>query len=352
MNSDCMKAVTFHEHGGLDVLQYRDDLPIPKPGPNDALIRIKAAALNHNNLWARKGVPGLDLIFPHISGTDGGGVVEEIGSEVSGVKVGDEVVVNASFSCGDCVECVRGEPMFCKELRIWGFQTGPNQGAEAEYAVVPARNLIPKPPTMSFPEIVAIGGVLCTAWRMLVTRAGVKAGDYVLIWGATGGLGSAAVQLCKACGAIPIAIAGSDQKCEFAAGLGADHVINRRTQRIAREVLKITGKRGVDIVVEHSGAETWETSTHCLKWGGTIVTCGATTGYKAPLDIRFLWNKQQNYLGAHGGTIAEEIEALRFVETGQIKPVISETLPLSEIRRGHELLESGEIYGKIVMIPD
>ena len=352
MNADCMKAVTFAEHGGVEVLQYRDDIPIPKPGPNEALIRIQAAALNYNVLWARKGLPGMDFIFPHINGTDGGGVVEEIGSEVTTVKVGDEVVVNGAFSCGDCVECVRGEPMFCPNFLIWGFQTGPNKGAEAQYAVVPARNCIQKPANIPMGEVVAIGGVLCTVWRMLITRSKMQAGDYVLIWGATGGLGTAAIQLCKVFGAIPIAIAGSDEKCQFAADLGADHVINRNKQRIAREVLKITNKRGVDIVLEHSGADTWETSTHCLKWGGTIVTCGATTGFKAPMDIRFLWNKQQNYLGSHFGSMAEEVAALKFVESGQIKGIISETLPLSEIRRGHELLESGDIFGKIVMVPE
>lgn len=347
-----MKGVVFERHGGPEVLEYRHDLPIPEIATNEVLLRIKAAAMNYNDIWARQGVPGMDFIFPHISGTDGAGVVEAVGADVRNVKVGDEVVVNGAFSCGNCTECVRGIPMFCPEFRIWGFETGPYQGSEAEYAAVPARNCILKPANTTFEEITAISNVLATVWRMLVTRARMQAGDTVLIWGATGGIGSAAIQLCRVFGAKSIAIVGNDAKGRLATDLGADYVINRKEQRVTREVLKITGKKGVDIVFEHSGAATWETSMHCLRWGGTIVTCGATTGFKAPLDIRFLWTKQQNYLGSHFATTAESHDSLRFVANGQIKAVIGETLPLSEIARGHDLLASGEVAGKIVLIPD
>lgn len=347
-----MKGVTFDRHGGVEVLQYRDDLPMPTIGPNDVLLNIKAAAMNHNDLWGRRGLPGMDFILPHINGTDGAGVVAEIGSAVTNVKVGDEVLVHGGFSCGTCVECQRGEPMFCPKFEIWGFQTGPNKGSECEYACVPARNVVPKPGNLNWEEAASIGSVLLTAWRMLVVRARMKPGDFVLIWGATGGIGTMAIQICKVFGAKSIAIAGNEEKCRFAAELGADYVINRNTQRINRDVLKITEKRGVDIVFEHSGAQTWETSTYCLKWGGTIVTCGATTGFKAPLDIRFLWNKQQNYLGSHLGNLAELVDALRFVQTGQIKPVIGNVFPLKEVARGHEVLERGDVLGKIVLVPE
>lgn len=346
-----MKAVMFEKHGGVEVLQYRSDLPIPKITPNEVLIRIKAAAMNYNDIWARTGLPGMDFPLPHISGTDGTGIVEAVGSEVDNVRVGDEVMVNGAFSCGRCYECVRGEPMFCPKFEIWGFQTGPKHGAEAEYAKVPAANVIPKPANLTWEGAAAIGSVLVTVWRMLVVRAKMRAGDFVLIWGATGGLGSVAIQLCRVFGARSIAVAGNDQKCEFAAGLGADFVINRNKQRLNREVQKITNRRGVDIVMEHCGAETWESSTYCLKWGGTIVTCGATTGFKVPMDLRFLWNKQQNYLGSHFGTTAELRDALRFVESGQIKPVIMEVLPLKNIVRGHRILENGQVMGKLVLIP-
>jgi NADPH:quinone reductase-like Zn-dependent oxidoreductase len=347
-----MKAVTFEEHGTVDVLQYRDDLPVPQISPNEVLIKIKAAAMNHNDIWARKGVPGMTFILPHISGTDAAGVVEAVGSEVKHISVGDEVMVNGAFSCGYCDQCVRGEAMSCPRFRIWGFQTGPNDGSEAEFGKVPARNLGPKPQHLSWEGAASISSVLVTVWRMLVVRAQMRPGDLVLIWGATGGLGVMAIQLCKALGAKSIALAGNDEKCQVAKELGADFVLNRAKQRLVREVMKITGRRGVDIVLEHSGASTWETSTYCLKVGGTIVTCGATTGFKAPLDIRFLWNKQQNYLGSHFGTTAELIDALRFVESDQVKPVVMEVLPLKDIARGHQIIESGNVMGKIVVVPE
>jgi len=346
-----MKAVVFERHGGVEVLEYRDDLPIPQIGPNDVLLNIKATTMNYNCIWARKGLPGMDFLLPHINGTDASGVVVDIGSEVKHVKVGDEVLVLGAFSCMQCEHCASGWPMFCPDYRIWGFQTGPLDGAEAEYGRVPAVNVVPKPSNVGHEGAAAIGAVLATAWRMLVTRARMQSGDWVMVWGASGGLGTVAIQLCKAFNAKVIAIAGSDAKCQLAADLGADHVINRNKQRIAREVMKITGKRGVDIVFEHSGAETWETSQQCLKWGGTIVTCGATTGFKATMDIRFLWNKQQTYLGSHYATMAELKESLLCVERGQIKPVLHEVISLKDVARGHEILESGEVLGKIVLIP-
>jgi len=241
--------------------------------------------------------------------------------------------------------------MFCPKFAIWGFQTGPNNGSEAEFGKVPARNVLPKPENVTWEGAAAIGSVLVTAWRMLVVRARLRPGDFVLVWGATGGLGTMAIQICRLLGAKSIAVVGSDAKCELAAGLGADYAINRTRQRINREVMRITERRGVDIVFEHTGADTWENSTYCLKWGGTIVTCGATTGFIAPLDIRFLWNKQQNYLGSHFGTTAELADALRFVRSGQIRPVVGEVLPLADIAAGHRLLEQGGVFGKIVLVP-
>ncbi len=347
-----MRGVTFDRHGGIEVLQYREDLPIPAIGPNDVLIKIHAVAMNHNCLWARRGLPGMDILFPHMNGTDAAGVVAEMGSAVTQWKINDEVLVHGGFSCGHCVECSRGHPSFCPEFQIWGFQTGPNAGGEAEYARVPARHLVSKPANLSFDEAAAIGSVLLTAWRMLVVRAHIQPGNFVLIWGAAGGLGSIAIQLCRLYGAKSIAIVSDDRKAAFVESLGADFVINRHTQRINREVMAITRRRGVDIVFEHTGAETWETSTYCLKWGGTIVTCGATTGFKAPLDIRFLWNKEQNYLGSHFGSVSEMIDALKFAASGQIRAIISDTLPLCDVARGHELLERGEVFGKIVLVPE
>jgi NADPH:quinone reductase-like Zn-dependent oxidoreductase len=335
-----MKAVVLEKHGGPELLEYKD-VPMPKYSPNEVLIKIKATAMNHNDIWGREGVPGMDFPFPHISGTDAAGVVEAVGSEVSKVRVGDEVVVNGIFSCRTCPECLRGDPALCPDLKVWGFQTGPLDGGQAEYAKIPEVNILPRPKNLTWEESAAITMVLGTAWRMLVTRARIKPGDFVLIWGASGGIGSMAIQVCKVFNARAIAVVSSDAKAEFVRELGAEFVINRKKQRILREIAKITEKRGVDIVYEHSGRESWETSVYALKWGGTIVVCGATTGFKTTLDLRFLWNKQQKYI----------IDAMQFVENGMIKSLVMEVLPLQEIVKGHEILEEGRVMGKIVLVP-
>jgi NADPH:quinone reductase-like Zn-dependent oxidoreductase len=345
-----VKAIVFDQHGGTEVLGQRD-IPIPTISPNDALVRIRAIGVNYNDVWARRGLPGMDFIFPHISGSDAAGVVEAVGSEVKTVHVGDEVVVNGSFACGSCTSCGAGEPFNCAQYRIWGFETGPQQGAQAEYASVPARNLVPRPPNLSWEEAASMPLCLVTAWRMLTVRARIKPGDFVLIWGAAGGLGVMAIQICNVFGARAIAVASGDAKLEFCKQLGAEFQIDRRTQRVVREVQRITGRRGVDVVFEHVGAATWETSSLSLAWGGTIVTCGATTGFKAPLDLRFLWNKQQSYLGSHYGTAAELSDALQFVQRGLIRPVVMTTLPLEDVAQSHELLERDAAVGKIVLVP-
>ena len=357
-----MKAVVFKRHGSVEVLEHRHDLPIPEIAADEALIRIKAAAMNHNDIWARAGVPGMEFVFPHISGTDAAGIVEAVGSHVTNVRPGDEVVVHGFYACGKCSECLRGLPFDCRANRlatesqpnykVWGFHTGPLEGAQAEYAKIPARCLLPKPENLSFAEASSFGVVLGTAWRMLVVRAGIKPGDFVLIWGAAGGLGCMAIQVCNLFRAHAIAVASSDEKLRFCEALGAEHTIDRKRQRVLREVRKITDRRGVDIVFEHTGADTWETGVHALKWGGSIVTCGATTGFKAPLDIGFLWNKQQSYLGSHGCTLSEYADALQFVASGAIRPAVSDVLPFSDVAQAHGLFEQGKVMGKIVLVPD
>ena len=345
-----MKAVVFEGHGGTEVLQLKS-VPVPRVGPNDALLRIRAAGLNYNDVWGRRGLPGMDFYLPHISGTDASGIVEEVGSEVTNVKPGDEVVVNGAFSCMACPSCIRGEPFVCSQFRIWGFQTGPLDGAQAEYGRVPAAHLLPKPSNLSFEEAASMPLVLVTAWRMLVTRARIRPGDFVLIWGAAGGLGTMAVQICKLFGARAIAVVAGEEKAQVARELGAEFVIDRKAQRVVREVQKITERRGVDIVFEHVGAATWETSLLSLKWGGTVVICGATTGFQAPVDLRFLWNKQQNYLGSHYGTTAELADALQFVRNGTIKPRVMKVLPLAEVAAAHQIMEKDEVIGKLVLTP-
>ncbi len=346
-----MKAVVFEEQGGTDKLKYQD-VPQPQISPNEVLIKVKAASANYNDIWARHGLPGVQIILPHISGSDVSGEVVEVGSEVSGISPGDEVIDHPGISCRMCQFCARGEEFFCRDFKIWGFQTGPMDGGHAEYVKLPAMNVLPKPKNLSWEEAASLPLILETVWRMLVTRARIRAGDFVLIWGAAGGLGSMAIQVCKLFNAQPIAIAASEEKLEFARSLGAEHTINRKEQDVFQEVRRITDRRGVDVVFEHVGEATWADSVRSMRWGGTLVVCGATTGFEAPTDLRFLWNKQLNFMGSHLSSKSELMEALQFVERGYIKPVVSQVLPLSEVSRGQEIMENNEVLGKIIYVPE
>jgi alcohol dehydrogenase len=352
-----MKAVVFEEHGGTEVLQYTD-IPDPEPGPYEVLIQVKAAGANFNDVWARRGMPGMKVIFPHVSGSDVAGVVAELGSEVSGsgfgsspLQVGDEVVVHPGLSCRTCDFCVTGQEFFCRQFRIWGFQSGPNDGGHSEYVTMPAVNVLPKPANLSFEEAASMPLVLETAWRMLVTRAKIQPGEHVLIWGGVGGLGTMAIQICRLFGANPIPVVGGSEKVALAERLGAVNVIDRKSQDVVAEVKAITGKVGADVVFEHSGEETWPTSMAALRWGGRLVVCGASTGFAAVTDLRFLWNKQQNLLGSHLSNKAELSAALRAVESGAIKPVIDQVLPLSDVGKGQQLMEDLKVQGKVVYVP-
>jgi alcohol dehydrogenase len=298
------------------------------------------------------------VIFPHVSGSDVSGVVAALGSEVTGtgfgsssLQVGDEVVVHPGLSCRTCDFCVTGQEFFCRQFRIWGFQSGPNDGGHSEYVTMPAVNVLPKPSNLSHEEAASMPLVLETAWRMLVSRAKVQPGEHVLIWGGVGGLGTMAIQICRMFGANPIPVVGSAQKVAKAEQLGAVNVIDRSSQDVVTEVKAITGKAGADIVFEHSGQETWPTSMAALRWGGRLVVCGASTGFEAVTDLRFLWNKQQNLLGSHLSNKAELSAALRAVEAGAIKPVIDRVLPLSDVASGQQLMEDLQVQGKVVYVP-
>jgi NADPH:quinone reductase-like Zn-dependent oxidoreductase len=352
-----MKAVVFEEHGGTEVLSYTD-IPEPEPGPYEVLIEVKAAGANFNDIWARRGMPGMKVIFPHVSGSDVSGVVAALGSEVTGtgfgsssLQVGDEVVVHPGLSCRTCDFCVTGQEFFCRQFRIWGFQSGPNDGGHSEYVTMPAVNVLPKPSNLSHEEAASMPLVLETAWRMLVSRAKVQPGEHVLIWGGVGGLGTMAIQICRMFGANPIPVVGSAQKVAKAEQLGAVNVIDRSSQDVVAEVKAITGKAGADIVFEHSGQETWPTSVAALRWGGRLVVCGASTGYEAVTDLRFLWNKQQNLMGSHLASKAELQAALRAVEAGHIKPVIDHVFPLSEAPKAQRLMEDLKLQGMLLYVP-
>jgi crotonyl-CoA carboxylase/reductase len=352
-----MKAVVFEEHGGPEVLSYTD-IPDPEPKPYEVLIEVKAAGANFNDIWARRGMPGMKVIFPHVSGSDASGVVAALGSEVSGegfgsspLQVGDEVVVHPGLSCRTCDFCVTGQEFFCRQFRIWGFQSGPNDGGHSEFVTLPAVNVLPKPANLSFEEAASMPLVLETAWRMLVSRARIQPGEHVLIWGGVGGLGTMATQICRMFGANPIPVVGGAEKVAKAEQLGAVNVIDRKNQDVVAEVKAITGRAGVDVVFEHSGEETWPTSMAALRWGGRLVVCGASTGFAAVTDLRYLWNKQQNLLGSHLSNKAELSAALKAVEAGSIKPVIDQVMSLSEVGKGQQLMEDLKVQGKVVYVP-
>ena len=346
-----MKAVVFEEHGEVDKLQYKE-IPEPKVGPNEVLFKIRAAGCNYNDIWARRGLPGMEIIMPHVSGSDASGEVVEVGSEVQSVKPGDDVMVHPGISCRSCEACTSGQEFFCRRYRIWGFQTGPLDGADAEYGKLPEANLIPKPANISYQEAATLPLILMTVWRMLVTRARIQAGDFVLIWGGAGGLGSMAIQVCNLFGARGIAVVGSDEKAEYAKNFGAYDTIKRKTQKVRDEVRRITNKAGVDIVFEHTGEQTWKDSVGALKRGGSLVTCGATSGFIGQTDIRFLWNKQMNFYGSHMASKGEFLQGMKFVQTGEIKPLPSTAVPLKDAAIAQKTIEDGDVMGKMILIPD
>ncbi len=342
-----MRAVRIHQHGGPEVLLY-EDAPDPVPGPDGVLVEVRAAALNHIDIWVRRGLPRLRLQLPHILGADVSGVVVGAGDRVRGVAPGDEVVLSPGVSCGQCAACVGGDDNTCDAYSILGEHV---HGGYAEKVAVPAVNLLPKPSGLSFEEAAAVPLVLLTAWNMLVTNARLGVGESVLVWGAGSGVGSAAVQIARALGATVIATVGADWKAERARALGADEVVNHARADVYAEVRAMTGKRGVDVVFDHVGKATWETSLRLLARRGRLVTCGATSGADAATDIRYIYGRQLAIYGTWVGTKRELRQAMRLVESGAVRPVVHEVVPLAEAARAHGILERSEHFGKVVLVP-
>jgi NADPH:quinone reductase-like Zn-dependent oxidoreductase len=340
-----MKAIVFNEHGGPDVLKYVD-APTPVIAANEVLVRVKACALNHLDLWVRRGLPGIKFQFPHIPGSDIAGEVAEVGNLVSDVKVGERVLLAPGLSCGRCVACAAGNDNRCRKYTLFGYLS---DGGCAEFVKSPAANIIPIPSSMEFEEAAAIPVVFLTAWHMLVTRAQVQPGEDVLVLAAGSGVGSVAIQIAKLSGARVIATASTDAKLAKARELGADEVINHSQSDILEEVKRLTGKRGVDVVIEHVGEATWEKSVLCLAQAGRLVTCGATTGYNGKFDLRYLYSKNLSLLGSFMGSRSELYTVLKLVVDGKLRPIIDRVMPLAECARAHELLELREQFGKIVL---
>jgi NADPH:quinone reductase-like Zn-dependent oxidoreductase len=343
-----MRAAVVREHGGLEKIVV-ETRPVPQPGPAEVLVRVRAAGLNHLDLWVRRGVPGHPFPLPLVLGCDLSGVVEAVGSSaVRNAKPGDAVCVAPGVSCGVCARCLAGDDNLCKDYGILGET---RDGGCAEFAVVPAANLLPKPPEMSFEDAAAWPLAFLTAWHMLAVRAAVRPGETVLVHAAGSGVGSAAVQIAKLLGARVLATAGSAAKLARAKALGADEGIDYLASDFVAEVRRLTGKRGVDVVVEHTGAATWDGSVRCLAWGGRLVTCGATSGFEAAFDLRVLFFKQLSFLGSTMGSRAELWTILDLLRAKRLRPVVDRVMPLADVREAHRAMESREQFGKIVLVP-
>lgn len=342
-----MKAIVFREHGGPEKLELAS-VPTPKPGAKDVIVQVKACALNHLDIWVRQGIPGIPIPMPHILGSDIAGIVSETGAEVATAKPGDEVMAQPGLSCGACQQCLSGADNLCGAYDIIGQRS---DGGYAEYVKVPAANLIAKPERLSFEEAAAIPLTFLTAWHMLVGRAKVRPGEDVLVLAAGSGVGVAAIQIAKLHGARVIATASSDEKLAKARELGADETINYREHDFAQEVKRLTNRRGADIVVEHTGAETFPSSVRALASNGRIVTCGATSGAEASFDIRHLFFRHLTFYGSMMGSKSELLEAMKFVRSGKLRAVVDRVFPLEEARAAHEHMLNRAQFGKIVLVP-
>lgn len=342
-----MKAVRVHKHGGVNEL-ILEDITVPAILPNEVLIQVKACAINYLDIWVRRGMPGVKIPLPHTPGCDISGVVSEVGSLVKHARKGDHVIVSPGVSCGLCKSCLSGEDNICQSYTIIGYTI---PGGYAGYVKVPGVNIIPKPENLDFIQAAALPLVYMTVWHMLVGRAKVQPGETVLVLAAGGGVGTAAVQVAKLLGASVIATAGSDEKLAKIKELGADFLINHSKTDFLGEVKRITDKRGVDVVADTVGSETFEKAFLCLARNGRLVTCGASAGPTVKLDLRYLFAKHLTLCGSYMGSKGELLEVLSFVSSGKLKPVVGEVLPLEKAAAAHELLELRKSFGKIVLIP-
>lgn len=341
-----MKAVLFYEHGGPEVLKF-EDFPTPEPGPGEAQVRLHAAALNHMDLWVRRGWPGLKLDYPHITGADGAGVISALGPGVEGFEIGQRVLINANLGCGKCAFCLAGQDNLCKDWHLLGETV---RGTLAEYVVVPARNLLPLPEGFGFAEAAAAGLVYHTAWHSLITRGHLRAGESVLIVGASGGVNTASIQVAKFAGAKVYVVGSSAAKLELAQSLGADVLIDRSQEpNWSKEVFLATGREGVDVVVDNVGGPTMMMSLRAARKGGRILTVGNTGGPELTLDNRYIFAKHLSILGSTMGTIRDFATAMNLVFEGALKPVIDRRYPLEDTASAQQRLEQGEQLGKIVL---
>lgn len=341
-----MKAVRIHEHGGIDKLRYEDAEEPKLTSSTEAIVRLKASALNRIDIWNRRGLTGMDYSLPHVLGADGAGIVAEVGEQIRNIRKGDAVCLFPGSGCGQCEFCLTDREFMCVYLRVLGERL---DGTYAEYVRLPGKNCFPIPPGLSFEEAAAFPLVFITVWRMLVTNAGLKPGEHVLILGIGGGVATAALQLAKHMGAHVIVTSGSDEKLELAKNWGADHGINYRRSDFAKEVRVLTEKRGVDVAVDCVGGNSWGKSLAALAKGGRLVTCGATAGADPPTDIRRIFWNHLKIFGSTLGSRDEFRQLLAFMQNSEVRPIIDQLFPLRDAAEAQRRLEEGRQFGKIVL---
>ncbi len=342
-----MKAVIFRRHGATTELE-ETYMPVPEIGKKDVLVKVKACAINHLDLWVLAGMPGIKISMPHILGCDIAGEVVEKGKKVHGIPLHKPVIVAPGISCGRCDYCRSGWDSLCAKYEIIGFQ---NNGGYAEYIKVPPRNIIPVPGKLGMESWAAVPLVFLTAWHILVTRAGLQKKETVLIQAGGSGIGSAAIQIAKLLGARVITTVGSEEKVKRAKALGADEVILYRQKDFQAEVMRLTKSEGVDVLFEHIGGDTFTKSVLCLKKKGRIITCGATAGRSVSFDLRYLYTHQLSVMGSYMGGILELKRIVRRIQDGRLRPVIDQVLPLREARQALNRMISRENFGKIILKP-
>ncbi len=342
-----MRALRIHAHGGPEVLAV-DEVPRPSPRDGELLIKVLAASINHLDLWVRRGMPGFPVPFPRTLGCDGVGEIAELGAGVSGLRVGQRVVLEPGYSSGKSPEDLRGDDHQAPDYGIRGEHT---DGFHAEYVVLPSRYVFPLPEGVDPVQGAAAPLVFLTAWGMLVTRAKLQAGESVLVLGGASGVGSAGIQIAKSLGARVIATGGSERKLEIARALGADAAVDHSREGWDKEVKKLTDGRGCDVVFEHVGPATWDLSMRCLARLGRLVTCGGTTGAKVSLLLPHMFIKHLSVLGSTMGPRSALPKIFEHIAAGRYKPVVDRVLPLAEARTAHELLEARQVAGKIVLVP-
>ncbi len=340
-----MRALYFAEHGGMEGLVC-GERPEPRPAPGQVTVRVVAAALNHLDLFVLRGMPGIPVPLPHVGGADGAGVVAALGEGVAGWSAGDEVVLNPGLWCGACEFCARGEESLCVRFRLLGEHV---DGTFAEHVSVPAASLARRPAHLSWRESAAFGLTWLTAWRMLVTRAAVRSGETVLIHGIGGGVALAALAIAKQAGAVVFVTSSRRDKLERASALGADHAIDYTSTDVAGEVRRLTGRRGVDVVVDTVGRDTWMSSLRCAARGGRIVTCGATSGPDPTEEIRLIFWNHLTIMGSTMGSRRDWEAMMRAVASAGARPVVDGVLPLERGREAYERMASGGQFGKLVL---